>query len=182
MDAKPVALILAVVLILSALVYRFTFGLRKRPDQTAKTQVFMLSTLGGGFLLLGLIAATDLMFSKRVHSEGIVTRLRKTTGKNASSSFLLWQPDGSRIWLDTDYVGSNLIEGERVSVIYLDRSSEITWLQVTSGAIAGWQDTETPGLMNILLGLTFGPGMLLGAWYIFRSKRRHWTSAQEQEA
>ena len=52
--------IFALVLILAAVVYRFTFGLRKRPGQTSQTQIVMLTLIGSAILLISSTSLTDI--------------------------------------------------------------------------------------------------------------------------
>jgi hypothetical protein len=63
--------IFAFVLMFAAVVYRFTFGLRKRPGQTSETQF------------------VDIVLSKKISANGTITRHRVSAGKNASTSFVL---------------------------------------------------------------------------------------------
>jgi hypothetical protein len=101
-----IAIVVGSAFIVLALIYRFTFGLRKRPGQTRQTQLVMLSLLGAGLLLIGATGLLDIALSKRVTTVGSITRLYRTTGKNASLSFTLVQNGGNSLWLTTSYTGS----------------------------------------------------------------------------
>src|ERR1700679_2327612 len=90
--------ILAFVLILAAVIYRFTFGLRKRPGQTSQTQIVMLILIGSAMLLVSSTSLTNIALSKTVAANGIITRHRVSTGKNASTSCILLTESGTTLW------------------------------------------------------------------------------------
>jgi hypothetical protein len=81
--------IFAFVLMFAAVVYRFTFGLRKRPGQTSETQFVMLMLIGSAMLLIGTTSLVDIVLSKKISANGTITRHRVSAGKNASTSFVL---------------------------------------------------------------------------------------------
>jgi hypothetical protein len=163
--------IFAFALILGAISYRFTFGLRKRPEQTRQTQLVMLTLLGSAMLLLSVTSLTNIALSKTVASNGIITRHRVSTGKNASTSFVLVTESGDSVWLTCTYTGSALFNGERVHVEYRDRTGDIKKIQVLNDTHSGWSETENAGLLQPLLLLALGTYLLLTAKKIHRNKR-----------
>lgn len=161
--------LLAFACMLAAMVYRFTFGLRKIAGQTRKTQIVMLTLLGAGMSIVGVIQAFDIALSKAVVSDGWIERLTTTSGRNAHSSFVLVGREGA-VWLSDDYIGPRLFNNEHVRVTYRDRTGDVTRLEVLDGRNAGWTDTEYPGLFSDAIALLVGPGLLFGAWGVWWSK------------
>ncbi len=143
--------IFAFVLILGAVVYRFTFGLRKRPGQTSQTKLVMLTLIGSAMLLISTTSLTNIALSKTVSANGIISRHRVSTGKNASTSFVLLTDNGDSVWLTCSYTGSALFNGERVHAEYRDRTGDITKIQVLHGSQVGWNETENGGLFQPFL-------------------------------
>jgi hypothetical protein len=160
--------IFASVLIFAAVVYRFTFGLRKRPGQTSQTQFVMLTLIGLAMLLLSTTSLINIALSKAVSASGYITRHRVSTGKNASTSFVLLPDNGSSVWLTCSYTGAALFDGERVNVEYRDRTGDITRIQVLDGSRAGWSETENGGLVQPLIILPLGVFLL---WMAFKAYR-----------
>jgi len=152
-------------MVLMALLYRFTFGLRKAPGQKRKTQFVMLTLLGSGILLLGATSIFDIASSKRLWTEGQVADLRKTTGKNSHSVFNVLAADGSNVEVNASYEGVALANAERVRVRYLDHTSDITSLQVLDGPYAGWSETESGGIYQALFSVAIGLSLLIAALF-----------------
>jgi uncharacterized membrane protein YjgN (DUF898 family) len=162
--------IFAFVLIFAAVIYRFTFGLRKRTGQTSQTQFVMLTLIGLAMLLLSATSLINIALSKRVSASGYITRHRVSTGKNASTSFVLLPENGNSVWLTCSYTGAALFDGERVNVEYRDRTGDITKIQVLDGSRAGWSETESGGLFQPLLILPLGVFLLWMAYKAYRHK------------
>jgi hypothetical protein len=162
--------IVAFALILMAVIYRFTFGLRKRPGQTSQTQFIMLSLIGSAMLLISATSLVDIALSTKVSASGLITRHRVSTGKNASTSFVLVPDIGSTVWLTCSYTGSALFDGEHVRVEYRDRTGDITKIQVLDGSQSGWHETENGGLFQPLLLLALGTFLLWSAYKVYRRK------------
>jgi hypothetical protein len=164
--------IFAFALILGALIYRFTFGLRKRPGQTSQTQFIMLTLIGSAMLILSATSLINIALSKTVATSGVITRHRISTGKNASTSFVLVPDMGDSVWLTCSYTGSALLNGEHVSVEYRDRTGDITKIQVLDGSHSGWHETENGGLFQPLLLLALGSFLVGLARKVWLARRR----------
>jgi hypothetical protein len=162
--------IFAFVLIFAAIIYRFTFGLRKQPGQTRLTQIVMMSLLGAAMLVISSTSLSDIALSKTIAANGIITRHRVSTGKNASTSFVLLTEGGDSVWLTCTYTGSALFDGERVHAEYGDRTGDIKKIQVLDGPQSGWSRTENGGLFQPLLLLALGSFLLWSAYKVYRKK------------
>jgi len=162
--------IFAFALVLVAVIYRFTFGLRKRPGQTSQTQLVMLTLIGSGMLLMSTTSLTEIALSKIISSNGIVTRHRVTTGKNSHTSFVLLKEDGDSVWLTCSYTGSALFNGAHVHTEYRDRTGDITKIQVLHGSQITWSETESGGLGQPSLLLILGTFLLWLAYKIYRKR------------
>jgi hypothetical protein len=160
--------IFAFALVIGAVIYRVTFGLRKRPGQTGQTQIVMLTLIGSAMLLMSATSLTEIALSKTIAANGIITRHRVSTGKNASTSFVLLTESGDSVWLTCAYTGAALFNGERVHAEYRDRTGDIKKIQVLDGARSGWSETENGGLFQPLLLLALGTFLLCGAYKVYR--------------
>jgi len=160
--------IFAIALVLAAIIYRFTFGLRKRPGQTSQTQLVMLTLIGSAMLLMSATSLINIALSKTVSKNGIITRHRVSTGKNASTSFVLLTEKGDSIWLTCSYTGSALFNGEYVHAEYRDRTGDLTKIQVLHGSQTGWTETENGGLFQPFLLLALGAFLLWLACNVYR--------------
>jgi len=158
---EMIPIILACAFVVLALVYRFTFGLRKGPDQTKKTQIVMLYLLGSGLLLLGATMTYEIAASQRVLKEGVVASLRHTTGKGSHSIFSIVPIEGRIVWMNANYEGAHLFNGETVRVRYFDRTGDITYLEVVKGPNAGWSETESGGIFQAMFCVGIGLVLLL---------------------
>ena len=162
--------IFAFVLIFAAVIYRFTFGLRKRLGQARQTQFVMLTLIGLAMLLLSTTSLLNIALSKTVSASGYITKHRVSTGKNASTLFVLLPDNGSSVWLTCSYTGAALFDGERVNAEYRDRTGDITRIQVLEGSRAGWSESENGGLFQPLLILPLGLFLLWMAYKAYRHR------------
>jgi len=153
---EMVPIILACVFVVLALAYRITFGLRKGPDQTRKTQIVMLYLLGSGLLLVGATMTYEIAASNRVVKEGVVASLRQTTGKGSHSIFSVVPIEDKIVQVNANYKGSRLFNGETVRVRYFDRTGDITSLEVRNGPNIGWSETESGGVFQAFFCVGIG--------------------------
>jgi len=132
---------------------------REKLRASALCAAFLASMFGIG----GLISVRRITHSARPSVEGIIANLHQSGGRSPHSYFDLLTSDGQKVPLQMGYHGSQLRNGESVTVTYLAEFGNVLELKIVHSPLDSWTTSEGDGLKSSYASVFAGALLFLVA-------------------
>lgn len=117
-------------------------------DSQRRPSFHLVAWLAFGVMLgvVGLLSTLRISQSARPQIEGTISNFEVSSGRSSSSYFTVVTDQGEAVRLDCRAYGSNLQNGQRVRVQYLEEYGAVLDLEILHGPNAGWKLRESDSL------------------------------------